>query len=519
MPFHWDSSYEQRYSEWYKQMEKLKELKDKGYPVHIYPSPPDERDIPLKSLKNFTYLIEDKELPSNVKLHLSPLVLNQLNSPFCGGASLAGITNNHYDYHGKMPEDGFSMAFAYHMAKRYDGLDDDGTYLRTICKIGQHYGICRESLLPLKDALTKPEITEEMLEDAAKYKIKRYARLETLEEIKEALSSGFYVLIGTIVTDNWNNPPNGFLSLPHGYLQGGHATYGWSYDDQLKGKDRFTNEDFIGYLFGMNSWGNWGDFGKYYMPYKYYYWESDLPGFRSFLEGWMIEFEFQGDNKPPQPQPIPDPPPQPNPTPKTPIINKPQTSIKQAQLWAKNRNAHQRFIDIAPAYWQYGELTGINPEVLYCQSAKETNFGKFTGIVTPEKNNWAGIKTASAKGDILQDFEQFENPQDGVRGHFNHICAYVGLEPIGIPHDRYFLVKKLIWAGDIKFVEELSGKWAVSNIYGESIVNDYLLDLLETPIPVDPIDPDPDNPKESIFVILFRAISNIFKLFINLFKK
>ncbi len=77
----------------------------------------------------------------------------------------------------------------------------------------------------------------------------------------------------------------------------------------------------------------------------------------------------------------------------------------------KKKGAHKRFIDIAPIYWEYGELTGINPEILYAQAAKETNFGRYTGQVKPEMNNWAGIKILEAAGDKPEDHESFITPQ------------------------------------------------------------------------------------------------------------
>ncbi len=161
------------------------------------------------------------------------------------------------------------------------------------------------------------------------------------------------------------------------------------------------------------------------------------------------------------------------------LIVRPSTvTVEQAQRWAAARGAHQRFIDIAPVYWEYGELTGINPEILYCQSAKETAFGRYTGIVAPEQNNWAGIKTATATGDEPCDHDSFSTPEDGVRAHFNHISAYVGKEPIGEPHGRYFVVLKIDWAGTIRTVEELGARWAPASDYGTSIMNHYLADLL-----------------------------------------
>lgn len=152
------------------------------------------------------------------------------------------------------------------------------------------------------------------------------------------------------------------------------------------------------------------------------------------------------------------------------LISSPTISVNRARQWAAGREADQRFIIIASHYWHYASLTGINPEVLYAQAALETNFGHYTGIVPPEYNNWAGIKTAAAGGDRLEDHERFATAEEGVRAHFNHISAYVGLEPIGLPHGRYFVVLGLPWAGTVKTVEELSGKWAPSSTYHERIL-------------------------------------------------
>ncbi|NLX90647.1 MAG: hypothetical protein GXZ07_03495 [Firmicutes bacterium] len=164
----------------------------------------------------------------------------------------------------------------------------------------------------------------------------------------------------------------------------------------------------------------------------------------------------------------------------TPILGAPQASIAQAREWARNRNAHQRFIDIASFYWNYGKMIGIRPEVAYSQAAKETAFGHYGGAVDPAQNNWAGIKTRNASGDRQEDHETFSTPEDGVRAHFNHLAAYVGLIPIGEPHGRYLLVKSLPWAGTVRTVEELGGKWAPNLDYGKSIVRDYLTGLLAT---------------------------------------
>jgi hypothetical protein len=152
------------------------------------------------------------------------------------------------------------------------------------------------------------------------------------------------------------------------------------------------------------------------------------------------------------------------------IVGPSKVSLARALAWAESKGAHPRFIEIAPVYWEFGQLTGICPEVLYAQAAHETRYGHFTGQVSPAFNNWAGIKTANAAGDKPEDHEQFATPEDGVRAHFNHIAAYVGLEPIGVEHGRCFVVKRLPWAGTVKTVEELSGKWSPSSSYHQRIV-------------------------------------------------
>ncbi len=185
----------------------------------------------------------------------------------------------------------------------------------------------------------------------------------------------------------------------------------------------------------------------------------------------------------------------------TPILGTPQATVAQAQEWARNRGAHQRFIAIAPVYWEIGQIIGIRPEVAYCQAAKETAFGRYGGAVRPEQNNWAGIKTATAAGDRPQDHESFPTPGDGVRAHFNHLAAYVGLPPIGDTHGRYAVVRSLAWAGTVRTVEELGARWAPAGNYGESIVRDYLAGLLATK---DPGQPEADLEEERIKILEAR---------------
>ncbi len=155
----------------------------------------------------------------------------------------------------------------------------------------------------------------------------------------------------------------------------------------------------------------------------------------------------------------------------TPITGESTVTLEQAKRWAQSKGAHQRFIDIADYYWKYGEITGIRPEVLYGQAAKETGFGKYTGQVQPEQNNWAGIKIKNPVADRPEDHESFATPEDGVRAHFNHISVYIGgIDAVGEPHDRYYVIQTVAWKGTVEYVEQLGGKWAPDVTYGYNIV-------------------------------------------------
>lgn len=164
----------------------------------------------------------------------------------------------------------------------------------------------------------------------------------------------------------------------------------------------------------------------------------------------------------------------------TPLKSESRISKEQAVKWAMKSNASDMFIEAADYYWKYGEITGICPELLYAQAAKETKFGNYGGNVIPEQNNFAGIKVAGATGDTTYDHESFATIEDGVRGHFNHMMAYVGGEPVGEPHKRYYSTSKMAWAGTVKSLEELGGKWCPDLYYGYSILHNYVEPMLNT---------------------------------------
>ena len=149
--------------------------------------------------------------------------------------------------------------------------------------------------------------------------------------------------------------------------------------------------------------------------------------------------------------------------------------VSQAQAWAQRRGAEPIFVNVAPLYWELAPQLGIRPEVAYAQSAKETGFGHFGGAVSPDFHNWCGLKTRDATGDSPEDHARFPDDRTGVLAHLQHLAAYAGL-PVSPPivDPRYDLVSK----GSARYVEDLGGRWAPNPDYGNSIVRDYLNDML-----------------------------------------
>lgn len=154
----------------------------------------------------------------------------------------------------------------------------------------------------------------------------------------------------------------------------------------------------------------------------------------------------------------------------TSIFGESEVTIEQAITWATARGGTAAYVNAAPIYWYYGDMLGIRPDILYAQAGKETGYGNYGGAVIPEMNNWAGIKIKEPQGDAMEDHEAFETQEDGIRAHFNHMCAYVGLGPIGEVHDRYYVVLMTPWAGTIKYVEQLGGRWCPDINYGYDIL-------------------------------------------------
>ncbi|HOB44343.1 MAG TPA: N-acetylmuramoyl-L-alanine amidase, partial [Bacillota bacterium] len=154
----------------------------------------------------------------------------------------------------------------------------------------------------------------------------------------------------------------------------------------------------------------------------------------------------------------------------TAILHTPRATQRQAKEWAKSKGATDTFISLADLYWSIAPSVGVDPAVAYAQSAKETGYGKFGGVIDETYRNPCGLKTSEGGGNYdPRAHQRFASWEDGVSAHIDHLALYAGAEGYpkqGTLDPRHFPYLR----GTAKTVEQLGGKWAPSATYGEDIV-------------------------------------------------
>lgn len=160
-----------------------------------------------------------------------------------------------------------------------------------------------------------------------------------------------------------------------------------------------------------------------------------------------------------------------------PIISEPTATIQQMQDWARGKGATQTFIDLAPIFYDVAHVKGVDPAGVYAQSAKETWYGKFGGVLDESYKNPCGLKTTEGGGDYDANAHQrFESWEQGITAQVDHLLLYAGQPQEPTPDPRHFA-----WiAGKAKTWEALGGNWAPSATYGTEIVK-MMQDIANTP--------------------------------------
>ena len=156
-----------------------------------------------------------------------------------------------------------SPRYVYSLCKKFDGApDEEGTYPRVAMKVLLNYGVCSESYWPYRPH-QKDLPKKNAKESAARYRIKAYARLKDILEMKRSLLINGPFLAGVKVFASWLDKKaqkTGLIPLPkrNEEIIGGHAVCIVGFND-------------AGQLFKFkNSWSaKWADKGYGYLPYNY----------------------------------------------------------------------------------------------------------------------------------------------------------------------------------------------------------------------------------------------------------
>lgn len=154
----------------------------------------------------------------------------------------------------------------------------------------------------------------------------------------------------------------------------------------------------------------------------------------------------------------------------TPILSAPTTSIKEMQDWAKSKKANQVFVDLAETFYNVSKEYGVNPAVTYAQSAKETGYMNFGGVLNASFCNPCGLKNSAGGGNYDPNaHKKFKNWKEGITAQVQHLGIYAGetYDPKIVVDPRHFPEIR----GKAKTVEALGTKWAPSATYGDEIVS------------------------------------------------
>jgi len=228
------------------------------FALGCHKDPEDLRDIPMG------LVLPPIPLPKSLDyaLEMSP-VRNQGNEGTCVAfASVVGV-KEYQDQKEYKRLIQLSPRYLYHLCKKFDGQpDEDGTYPRIAMKVLAKYGVAEESCWPYKP-FQKDFPCADANKEAKRYRIKAYARLYSVVEMRRSLAINGPFLAGVRVFKSWFSKrviKSGIIPMPRKNEKavGGHAVCILGFNDA---KQIFKFK---------NSWGrSWADKGYGYFSYAY----------------------------------------------------------------------------------------------------------------------------------------------------------------------------------------------------------------------------------------------------------
>lgn len=207
----------------------------------VIPSPPDSRDW------LYSKVASTISLPKKHRCKVTPLpARDQGNKGTCVGQAGANA-NEILQFKERGKAERLSSLYLYSMCKQLDGYPNiEGTFLRVLMKVLTKYGTPLERCFPYYtswDEPPKPNIAIHSL--ARPNRIKTYAKVQTEQELKQALVEQGPIPIAMLIASSFFNARYGVVPAEaSGNILGGHAMTLIGYDDKTR-------------LYEViNSWGN-----------------------------------------------------------------------------------------------------------------------------------------------------------------------------------------------------------------------------------------------------------------------
>jgi C1A family cysteine protease len=221
----------------------LPDARDKLYAARLAAAPPAEQDL----------------RPA------MPPVYDQGNLGSCTGNAIAAAMEYERDRQG-LGDFVPARLFIYYNERAVEGTasSDSGAVIRDGIKVVNSEGVCPETLWPYDIAMFAVTPPKRCYVAALTDRLVQYEAVQTLGDLKDAISSNLAVVFGFTVYESFESPEvahTGVMPIPDTAterLVGGHAVVAVGYSDPN------------GYVIVRNSWGpSWGDAGYFYMPYQY----------------------------------------------------------------------------------------------------------------------------------------------------------------------------------------------------------------------------------------------------------
>lgn len=158
-----------------------------------------------------------------------------------------------------------SRLFAYYNERDLEGTvdQDSGGEIRDVVKAMAQWGVCPEALCPYDPDKFAEKPSAAAYAAALPHKISQYARVTSLQQMKQTLANGTPIIFGIYVYESFESDAvaaSGMVPVPGPNEQcvGGHAVCMVGYDDAKQ------------CVLVRNSWGaSWGLAGYFWMPYAY----------------------------------------------------------------------------------------------------------------------------------------------------------------------------------------------------------------------------------------------------------